>query len=464
MWRRSLLAQTAGSHLLAVSVALLLASTTVFLIVARSERTRLIDQLEARAGVYAAYAGELASSTTILEGLAAAVVRRFPPEPGTAVRVFAPNGSLLTPDSELGVFPSRAVHPHISGPIPFLPLAPDTRVTVAQPINHGSETIGIVEVSSNGIEAVRLRRTLLLALLPAAVLALGSGMLLALLLARNLLRPLATLQHATALIAAGDFNARADERRPDEIGQLAAEVNRMAAELEARFAEVQHLANARRDFYRSVSHDLRTPLTAIRGIAENLEDSLPQEDRSSLLIIQAETERLGRLVDEILAGGERPFIAQRQSERLTAAPLVREVVDLMCPRAERGGVQLHFEQRVEGLLLGDRDRLKQALINVLDNALKWTLPGGEIRVTLDHQPHSASLIITISDDGPGIPPELRPLLWQRGAHGPDGGQGLGLALVHEVITAHGGTTYLRDGPGTIIELRLPALAASTSAG
>jgi signal transduction histidine kinase len=367
---------------------------------------------------------------------------------------------LLSTDAGLGPFPSRAVQPYITGQLPFLPLSPATRITVAQPVQRGGQTIGIIEVSADGADAVRQRRGLLLALLPAALLAVAGAMLMASLLARNLLRPLAALRRVAATIAAGDLHARADERRPDEIGRLAAEINRMAAELEARFAEVERLASARREFYRSVSHDLRTPLTAIRGIAENLEDSVSEQDRASLVIIQSETERLGRLVDDLLAGNEPVSALRRQPLPLMA--LVQEVVELMRPRAERGGVRLVLQASAEGSIAGDRDRLKQALVNLLDNALKWTPAGGSVRVTLAPTPASTDLLLSIADSGPGIPTHLRSTLWQRGTRGADGGQGLGLAQVQQAVTAHGGTVRLAEGPGTTIELRLPTLPVQTT--
>src|SRR5687767_3140497 len=149
MWRRSLFARTLGSHLLAVGVALLLSGLTLLLLVARNERARLVERLESRASIYATYAGEIASSTTILEGLAAAIVGRFPPEPGTSVRIFAPNGAVLTGESGLGTFPSRAVQPYISGQLPFLPLSPASGLAIAQPIRRGGRMIGIVEVSAD---------------------------------------------------------------------------------------------------------------------------------------------------------------------------------------------------------------------------------------------------------------------------------------------------------------------------
>ena len=455
--RRSLATRLTWSHLVATSAALLLVGGTLFLLLARAQRLQATDALNSQAAIYATYAAELAPTTTILEGVADRVAHRFPPPAGTAVRIFATNGSLLTSDRSLGEFPSRAVQPYIVSQAPFLPLAPSVRLYVAQPIMRGDQRIGIVEVSSDLTPERDFRRQLLLALIPAGLLGLIGAFAVANLLARNLLRPLIALGKVASAIAGGQLDARADDMRPDEIGELAAQINHMAADLKVRFEEVQHLADTRREFYRSVSHELRTPLTALRGMAENLEDSATPAQRKSLAIIQAETERLQRLVEELLAGGERTFIPQREQEPVDLPELLSGVVDLMRPRAARAGIDLRCEAATPGLISGDRDRLRQALVNVLDNALKWTPPGGTIRVSLVKSDLGGrpGMAIRVADSGPGVPDPLREKIWERGTHGPDGGQGLGLALVREVVEAHGGDVCLEQGPGMAIQLRFP---------
>jgi signal transduction histidine kinase len=441
----------------ATSAALLLVGGTLFLLLTRTQRIQATEALNAQAAIYATYAAELAPTTTILEGVADRVARRFPPPPGTAVRIFATNGSLLTSDRSLGEFPSRAVQPLVVSQAPFLPLAPSLRLYVAQPIMRGNQRIGIVEVSSDLTPERHFRRQLLLALLPAWLLGLIGAFVLANLLARSLLRPLIALGSVAGTIAGGQLDARADDTRPDEIGELAAQINRMAADLKVRFEEVQRLAETRREFYRSVSHELRTPLTALRGMAENLEDSATPGQRKSVAIIQAETERLQRLVEELLAGGERAFIPLREKEPVDLEGLLMSVVDLMRPRAVRAGIDLRYEAETPGIISGDRDRLRQALVNVLDNALKWTPPGGTIRVSLveSNMGGRPGMAVTVVDSGPGIPDPIRENMWERGTHGPDGGQGLGLALVREVVEAHGGDVCLGQGPGTTIQIRFP---------
>lgn len=454
---RSLTARLTWSHLLATAVGLALLGVTVLVLVDRNQRAETIAGLNRQAAIYAAYAAQIAPSSTTLEGVADSVLRRFPIAPGTIARIFATNGSLLSSDPSLGQFPSRPVQSLMAGPVPFLPLPPPQRLYVAWPVRHAHDTIGIVEVSSDVSAARRLRRELAVALVPGALLACTGALVLANLLARSLLRPLHALGRVSQAIAAGDLRARADESGKDEIARLAGQINHMAAELQQRFAEIEQLAETRKQFYRSVSHELRTPLTAIRGIAENLEDSASEEQQKSLLIMQAETIRLQRLVEELLAGGETAFAPLRERRAVDLAALTSEVAALMRPRADRAGIRLDCESKAAALVIGDQDRLKQALVNLFDNALKWTPSGGSVRLRVDDMrvDGRSGVRISITDTGPGIPEQLRVSLWDRDARGDDGGQGLGLALVRDVVEAHGGRAGLEPGTGTTITLWLP---------
>ncbi len=458
MRSRSLTTRLTCSHLLATTVALMLLGLTVFALLSRNQRSEMIAGLNTQAAIYATYASQLAPTPPILEAVADSVVRRFPRPRDTTVRIFATNGSLLSSDLSLGEFPSRPAQALMAGPVPFLPLPSSRRLYVARPILRGDEQIGIVELSSDTGAIARLRRELALALVPCALLAAGGALVLAHLLARSLLRPLHALGRVSDAIAAGNWSARADERGADEISHLAGQINRMAVELQQRFGEIEQLAEARRQFYRSVSHELRTPLTAIRGMAENLEDSATPEQIRGLAIVQEETTRLQRLVEELLAGGEHSFAPVRERRAVELAALVSDVAALMRPRAERGAVRLTYEGNTGRMVLGDRDRLKQALVNVVDNALKWTPSGGSVvlRVYGEDRDGRTGACVSVADTGPGIPEQLRATPRLHDARGDGSGHGLGLALVREVVEAHGGTVLLKTDSGTTVELWLPA--------
>ncbi len=456
MRRRSLLIRLTISHTLVTLAGLLLLIGALLLLAQHALRRETEANLATQAQVIAAYAEAVAPDTTTLGAIAPDLARRFALAPGAVVRVIASNGAVLYASRDLGPFPSGAARPLLTNPLPIQPLAADReRLFVARPVVRDGATIGVIELSESRARERQVLALLLLALLPSAALALLGAALAGHLLARSLVRPLDRLRRVATAIASGDLATRSDDRSTDEIGQVAAQLNRMADELNARLAEVERLSAARQAFYRAVSHELRTPLTAIRGTAENLEDDATPAQRAALQVIQSEALRLQRLVDELLSPRESSPAPLRRRQPVAIDVLIEDVQRIMQPRAARSGVALTHTTTRGIWVNGDRDRLKQALLNLLDNALIWTPPGGSVHIAATGDDSTARIIVR--DTGPGIPPELSARVWERGVS-TSGGQGLGLALVRDVVTAHGGSAELLDGVGTAIELRLPAVA------
>ncbi len=455
MRRRSLKTRLTWSHVLVTLSGLIMLGAALLALVQRSQRGQMIANLTAQAQVYAVYASELSSDSNTLAVIAPTLIRRFNPSPDTVVRVLASNGTVLFASRDLGTFPSRAAVPLLTNPLPIQPVALECgRRFVAQPVVQNNQTIGVIELSQSVARERALLGLLLLALLPSAAIALAGAALAGHILARSLVRPLNDLGHVATAIAGGDNAARSDDRSPDEIGQLAARLNSMADELQERLAEVERLADARQQFYRAVSHELRTPLTAIRGTAENLEDDARPDQRADLQIIQTEAARLQRLVEELLQPRDSAPVPLRRRQPIDLSALIVEAGRIMQPRAERTGVTLTVATPPRLHVAGDPDRLKQALLNLLDNALTWTPPGGS--VCLEAYAEQAEVCVLVRDSGPGIAPELGERIWERG-FSTTNGQGLGLALVRDVVAAHGGTATLLDAQPTTIALRLPAL-------
>lgn len=462
MRRRSLKTRLTLSHVLVTLGGLFLLGVALIVLVQRGQRAEMISSLTAQAQVYAVYASELAGDSTTLAAVAPTLVQRFNPPPDTTVRVLAPNGAVLFASRDLGNFPSRAAVPLLTSPLPIQPFALEhNRRFVAYPIMRDEQTIGVVELSQTVTRDRALLGLLLIALIPSAAFALAVAGLAGHLLASSLVRPLRDLGRVATTIAGGDTTARSADRSDDEIGQLAARLNTMADELQTRLAEVERLANARQEFYRAISHELRTPLTAILGTAENLEDDASPDQRADLQIIQTEAARLQRLVDELLQPRDSTPVPLRRRQPIDLSELVAEAGRIMQPRAERAGVALTATTEPGLAILGDRDRLKQALLNLLDNALTWTPPGGS--VALRACVERAVARIEVEDGGPGIPPQIRDQVWQRG-FSTTNGQGQGLALVREVVAAHAGTARILDQPPSRIELRLPLLIENKRTG
>ncbi|NLP18962.1 MAG: cell wall metabolism sensor histidine kinase WalK [Firmicutes bacterium] len=230
-------------------------------------------------------------------------------------------------------------------------------------------------------------------------------------------------------------------------------------------SDLRRLEQMRLQFLSNVSHELRTPLTSIKGFAVTLADDLPPEGptRHYAEVIEQETDRLARLVDDLL-NLSRMDALQLTMEPVSTDParLIKECLNQLSPRARRAGITLGGNVS-PGLprLLCDPDRIKQVLINLLDNALKFTPPGGSIRV--DAWAASEHLHISILDTGIGIPAPDLPKIFDRFyrvnvAHSRTlGGTGLGLSIVKTLVEGHRGTIDVqsRPGEGTEFVIRLP---------
>ena len=235
--------------------------------------------------------------------------------------------------------------------------------------------------------------------------------------------------------------------------------------------ELRRLEIVRRDFVANVSHELRTPLTAIKGYAETLlgpagDDAATR--RKFLAVIDRHSERLGRLIDDLLALSDLEL--GRVPMRLgavSAAVAVDDVVQIFAERAERAGVHLqaHADPGLP-LLRADGDRLRQVLINLVDNAIKYTPREGRVSVRVGRSAGGVSLVI--EDSGVGIPEPDLPRLTERffrvdkARSREVGGTGLGLAIVKHLVHAHGGrlTIDSRYGQGTTVTVEWPAVAAA----
>ena len=327
-------------------------------------------------------------------------------------------------------------------------------LAVAQPVELGGETFGALVVAKPKAE-LRDRWLVLvwrvgLAFLGGLVVAAG----LFLYLSRRLTRPVLALSKAADEVAGGRYDvAVPDVRSRDEIGHLADRFREMTE----RLAEASELE---RNFLMTISHELKTPLTAIRGHADALREGLaddPDAREASLEVIRAETDRLARLVGDLLD------LAKLDAKRFA---LVEEEVDLgrlleqayqsFAEEARRR--EIVFERSIgeAPVLTTDGDRVLQIVSNLLVNAFEWTPDGG--RVTLALRARNGALGVAVSDSGPGIAPEERERIfrpfWSRNGQG----TGLGLAIARELAVALGGRLELESevGRGSRFELVLPA--------
>jgi len=237
----------------------------------------------------------------------------------------------------------------------------------------------------------------------------------------------------------------------DEIGRLADSINRMAADL-------ARLEAARREFIAKISHDLRTPLTAIKGFVINLQDTAPESMQSALVTIDQQTDRLVRLVNDLLTLSRLQRGELRlQRVGIDLAQVVRSTAALVEAKAQRLGLELRLDLSPQlPPVEGDADRLQQALLNLLDNALRFAPPGSVVQVRLEAA--EGEVLLRVLDTGRGLTAEEAEQAFEPYFRGEGGGAGLGLTIAREIVHAHGGRIWLRSRPegGTEAGVSLPA--------
>jgi len=288
------------------------------------------------------------------------------------------------------------------------------------------------------------------------------------LLARAALSPIDRLAAAAhAIGAARDFSRRVPEAegRQDEVGRLAQEFNAMLGQLQAAYNQLEAALAAQRRFVADASHELRTPLAVLRGNLDLLGTSLPDESQQPdapgdlLADMQSETERMGRLVGDLLLLAQADAGQHLTLAPLEVAPLVRDA--FRAARFIREGVELRLGEVAEDTWVeGDADRLKQVLLILLDNALKYSPLGG--RVTLEARRSGSQVVLSVSDAGPGVSPADRERIFDRFyradvARG-RGGAGLGLAIAKWIVDEHHGLLRVESnnsGPGSVFSITLP---------
>ncbi len=343
------------------------------------------------------------------------------------------------------------------GPV-LIELVPLVRQTATS-----SQTVGTLELSTSLQSIDSFLGRLRLLLLIGAILAVLATVVLTIPLVAGLLRPLRRMAGTSRAIAAGDLSRRVPvPRGGDELTDLAQAFNEMVSKLEAAFA-------TQRRFVADASHELRSPLAALGGGIEMLLLGADQADpaaRARLLrLMESETARMSRLVDDLLTltRFDANPLGTLHRAPVDLSALAADVVEETRLLAPDRTVLLDNPVDMAITVEGDADRLRQALLNLCANARAYTRPGGAITVGVRLVGRDAAL--TVADTGEGIPSEDLPRVWDRfyradparARHTGQGGLGLGLAIVHAIVKAHGGTTVIRSTPGegTTVILTLP---------
>ena len=274
---------------------------------------------------------------------------------------------------------------------------------------------------------------------------------------QSLMVPIRQINDTAQMIADGMYGVHIDPVYPKEIGELCRTLNNMSD-------AISHTEQLKNDFISSVSHELRTPLTAIGGWGETLlagGAGESEETRRGLTIITNESSRLARMVEELLdfSRMENGNLTMRM-ERIDLTPDIQDVVFMYMDSIRREGIVLEYDEADElPEIIGDRGRLRQVFLNLLDNAIKH---GGEgKRVRVEAYSEAQTLVISVRDYGAGIPADELAHVKERFYKGSSKarGSGIGLAIADEIMKLHGGRLDIQSvvGEGTVATMVLPAI-------
>jgi signal transduction histidine kinase len=336
----------------------------------------------------------------------------------------------------------------------------DSAMHVVLPLLVEDKLVGAVYLSQPLTDAVAVMQDLRMLWFSSTLVALVLSGVVGLLLSGAIARPVRRLTEAAGAVARGRLDQEVPVRSRDELGRLSQTFNEMTARLRAaRQMQVDFVAN--------VSHELRTPLTAVKGLVETLRDGAVDDTQVRdhfLETMEDETDRLIRLVNDLLILTRADSEALNlQREPVDMAQLAHATIRKLTPQAETRDLVLAVEASPDApLALVDPDRIEQVLVNLLDNAIKYSRPGGRVQVRLERG-SNGMVQVQVRDQGIGISEADLSRIGERFYRADkarsrvEGGSGLGLAIALALIEAHGGRLRLdsKEGQGTVASFTLP---------
>ncbi|MEI8134057.1 MAG: ATP-binding protein [bacterium] len=283
--------------------------------------------------------------------------------------------------------------------------------------------------------------------------------------AKRLVNPIGDLVPQAAGIAHGrlEVSNHGDTKVPVELQSLARAINEIGEKQARDFAAMQKLERVRSEFLANVSHELRTPIFAVQGFLETLLDGAvddPKVNRDFLERAQAQAGRLNALLNDLIDISRIESGEMRMSFRMfDIQPFIKDIISEMQGIAQQKRIELYFTSKSlphhEIWVFGDKDRIKQVMVNLIDNAIKYTNREGTIRIELiNGAPDDYRVTVKVHDNGVGIPEEHLPRLFERfyrvdkdRSRSAPGGTGLGLAICKHIVEAHKGRIYVESIPG-----------------
>ena len=269
----------------------------------------------------------------------------------------------------------------------------------------------------------------------------------------SIIKPITQLSDTAAKYAKGDFSTRTRYEGNDEIGDLCTAIDHMAEEL-------SHAEEMKNEFISSVSHELRTPLTAIKGWAETIYlENDPETIHKGMNVIMGEADRLSQMVEELLDFSRMQsghFTLQKATMDVLAE--LGDAVLIYMDKAARDNIRISYDEpEMLPFVYGDKNRIRQVFINIIDNAIKYSDPGGQVHIEATER--QGNVVVSVSDTGCGIKASDLPKIKEK-FYKPNHtrrGSGIGLAVADEIIAAHGGRLDItsEEGVGTTVTITLP---------
>jgi len=417
----------------------------------------------------------LSGPTVALEPIAgrlAQVAAVYAADTGARVAILDPRGNVVADSAApLGSLPNQSNQPEVRAALNGLvqrdvrAAGDETALFVAAPIQQGDRILGLVQMARPMHQITAGFRRFALQLGGISLFALILATLLGIAISRRLVRPVQQLEQASLRVASGDLSQQAPVETADELGALAVAFNHMVR-------EVREMMTQQRLFVANASHELRTPLTNIKLRSEALLGGASEDPAVAgryLAEIDREADRLGRLASALLdlSRLEEDRAFQTAVEPVDLLPLLHAVADATALRASQAGLTLHVDlpPALPRLAVWP-EQIEAVLVNLLDNAIKFTPAGG--RVNLSAEAHGRRCLIRVADSGPGIPLEDLPHVFERfyrvdrarsrsDAQPGGSGAGLGLAIVKALLEQNGGqiTVASQPGQGTVFSVELP---------
>lgn len=337
----------------------------------------------------------------------------------------------------------------------------NTVTFVAMPYADNGQLAGGVLLASPVSGTSEMIAELNKSLLTTILIALAVALLLSLLLSKLHVSRLKRMQEAAGMISEGNYAVNLPESDFDEFGDLSKDFNQMAKRLQQSNEEIEGLENRRRQFMADVSHEMRTPLTTIAGVIEGLRNNMIAEEQreKGIRLVSDETKRLIRLVNENLDYEKiRSNQVTLTKEEIEAEELLEIIQEQLEMQAAEKGNRIEIASEPGQVIYGDMDRLIQVLTNIVKNSIQFTVDG---LISLRAYSEPGGMAIEVKDTGEGIDVQEIDLIWRRFYKADlsrgSGQFGLGLSIVKQLVTLHGGDISVQSekGKGTIFLIHLP---------